>query len=100
MNNIYVFTSDYRRFQGFLQDFHCREHFGDGPKMGQVRYLRDADHVRGLTQVLVLVVGEGHNPRILAELRANPRVALVYVPMTDFEAGQRREYARRTGHRV
>jgi hypothetical protein len=98
--NIFVLANNYETFQGFLHDYRCRQHFGDGNRMGQVRYLHDSDQLRGTSSALVLVWGSpltGLARETQLEAECMPQVVVCRVPMSEREKTARAEYARKLG---
>jgi hypothetical protein len=81
---IYVLTANQQQFQNFLQEFHCREHFGSGGnREGQVRRLFEPRQLRGIDRALVLTWGEyGRciHATELINICAARDIAVVHVP--------------------
>ena len=81
---IHVHCDSYRTFQHFLQEFHLREHMGNGSnREGQAVWLRDEDSIRGISRGIVLVWGPRVSGRVDAYIRTycgNHDIPVLEVP--------------------
>lgn len=79
---IYVFTENYRQFQGFLHEHHLREQQGN---IGQVRYLGDAyGTLQGIREGIVLAWGTWQRRLDAEEVQAYCRYRdIPFLPVPD-----------------